>query len=129
MTPTEREAFVTAPRIAILSTLTPAGRVHSVPIWYRYADGAFRMITDPASVKVRNLHANPRASLCVDERNPDAMAYVTVEGPVTFEKVTREERVAMWTRYRDAEVAAQVTASNAHESMLLLVLRPERWMD
>jgi PPOX class probable F420-dependent enzyme len=128
MTPDERNAFLAAPHTAVLSTLTAEGRIHAVPVWFRWDGGAFRIITGADSVKVRNLRANLRASLCIDERDTPEMRSLTAEGPVTFDAVTREERVALWTLYRGPEVAERVTASGAHEGMVLLLLTPERWI-
>ncbi len=77
MTPEERLTFVAGPRTAVFSTLTPAGRIHAVPVWYRWDGERFRVITGRDSAKVRNLRANPRASLCIDDREGGVMRYVT----------------------------------------------------
>ena len=128
MTPEERTAFIQKPRTAVLSTTGADGHTHAVPVWYRYTDGAFRIITARDSVKVRNVAANPPASLCMDDRE-GRFAWVTAEGPVEVAcEVTKEERLALHTHYRGAEAAQKIVDAGGHEGMVLLILTPERWL-
>lgn len=128
MTPEEREAFVQQPRTAVLSTTGRDGSIHAVPVWFRWDGTAFRIITERGSAKHRNVVRNPRATLCIDERD-GRMRYVTAVGSVRVEdEVTREERLALHTVYRGAEAAEKVVAQGGHEKMVLLVLTPERWI-
>jgi hypothetical protein len=63
MTPGERDAYVSQPRNAILAN----GRIHAVPVWFRYEGGAFGIITERGSVKHRNVVNAGRAAICVDD--------------------------------------------------------------
>ena len=128
MSPGEREAFLSEPRTAVFSTIDAKGRAHAVPVWFRYVDGAFRIITDRGSAKTRNIARTGRASLCADERE-GAFRYLTAEGPAAVEgDVTYEERLALHTHYRGAEAAKRIVDAGGHERMVLVVLRPERWL-
>lgn len=50
-----------------LATVRPDGRPHLVPIWF-VADGdRWYICTAPGSVKARNLHANPRVALALED--------------------------------------------------------------
>ncbi len=127
MNPEERTAFLAAPYTAVLATVDPHGRAHAVPVWYRFADGAFRIITDRGSAKHRNIQRTGRATLCIDERD-GAFAHLTAEGPVEdVGPVTYEERLALHTFYRGPERAKAIVDRGGHERMVLLILRPERW--
>jgi PPOX class probable F420-dependent enzyme len=123
----QRDQFISAPHTAVLATVDAAGRAHAVPVWYRWQDGAFRVITGRGSAKHRNILRTGRATLCIDERGP-AFRHVTAEcraedaGPCTV-----EERLALHTHYRGAEAAQKVVAGGGHEGMVTLVLHPERW--
>ncbi len=124
----QRDAFLTQPRTAVLSTVGKDGRIHAVPVWYRWEAGAFRIITGRGSAKHRNVVRSGRATLCIDER-AEAIAYLTAEGPVRIEDtVTEEERLALHTVYRGPEGARKVVDRGGHEGMVLLVLTPERWI-
>ncbi len=124
----QRDAFLTQPRTAIFSTISNDGRVHAVPVWYRWEAGVFRIITGRGSAKHRNVIRTGRGTLCVDERD-GAIAYLTVEGPVRIEDtVTKEERLALHTIYHGPETAQKVVDRGGHEGMVLFVLTPERWI-
>ena len=126
--PDDRDAFLNQPRTAVFATTNRDGRVHAVPVWYRWTGEVFRVITERGSVKHRNAVRSGRATLCVDQRE-GGMRYVTAEGPVTVEDpVTYQERLALHTFYRDPEAAKAIVDRGGHERMVMLVLRPEKWV-
>ena len=124
----ERDSFLGEPRTAILATVSPGGAAHAVPVWYRYCDGTFRIITERGSQKHRNIERTGRASLCVDERD-GTFRFVTAEGRVEIiDTVTPDDRFALYSHYRGRDRAEKVVAKGGHERMVLLLLRPERWI-
>lgn len=127
MTPGERDPYLSQPRNAILATVGAVGRVHVVPVWFRYEGDAFEIITERGSVKHRNVANTSRASICVDDGE---FAYVSAEGPVEVQdSVSYEERLALHTHYRGAEAAKEIVDQGGHERMVILRLRPEHWLD
>lgn len=123
----QREEFIRQPRTAVLATTGRDGRIHAVPVWYRWDGQQFRIITERGSVKHRNVARTGRASLCIDDR--ERFTYVTGEGPVTVQDtVSYEERLALHTLYRGPEKAKEVVDKGGHEKMVLLLLRPEHWL-
>jgi PPOX class probable F420-dependent enzyme len=56
--------------IGVLATLEQDGRVHAVPLWYAFADGAIVFATAAASRKVRNLERDTRATLVLHDSRP-----------------------------------------------------------
>ena len=75
----EIEAHLARPYVAHLVTVHPDGRPHVVPVWFEWQGRRARVMTDRASVKVRNIQTNPAAALSVaTEQRP--YQYVTVEG-------------------------------------------------
>ena len=50
-----------------LATVRPDGRPHLVPIWFVVDDGRWYICTAPDSVKARNLHANPKIALALED--------------------------------------------------------------
>jgi PPOX class probable F420-dependent enzyme len=128
MDQTERDAFLAVPHTAVLSTISKDGRIHSVPVWYLYKGGAFRIITGRGSAKHRNILRTGRATLCADERE-GRIRYATAEGPVTVSDiVTFDERLALHTHYRGAEAARRIVEKDGHEEMVMLTLTPEGWI-
>jgi general stress protein 26 len=50
-----------------LATVRPDQRPHLVPIWFVVDAGRWYICTGPASVKARNLQANPRVALALED--------------------------------------------------------------
>ncbi len=124
----KRDELLRRPHTAVLATQWTRGRVHQAPVWYLYEDGVFKIITERGSQKHRNVERNGRASICVDERE-GRFAYVLAEGPVSVaDPVTFEQRFALHRHYRGEEGAHRAIDGGGHEKMVMLVLRPERWI-
>jgi hypothetical protein len=57
------------------------------------------------------------------------MRYVTIEGPVeVVDPLTFEERLALRAHYQGEAAARAIVEKGGHEGMVLLLLRPERWI-
>jgi PPOX class probable F420-dependent enzyme len=127
MDASEREQFIKQPRTAVLATTRRDGRIHAVPVWFRWDGVQFHIITERGTAKHRNAVRAGRASLCIDDR--ERFTYVTGEGPVTVQDiVSYDERLALHTLYRGPEKAREVVDKGGHEKMVLLLLRPEHWL-
>jgi PPOX class probable F420-dependent enzyme len=126
MTTEERDAYLQAPRNAILATTTPDGLIQAAPVWFLYADGVFRIITERGSARHRNVERTGRAALCVDNGR---FSYVSAEGTVRVQDtVSYAERLALHTHYRGPEAARKIVDRGGHERMVMLLLTPERWL-
>lgn len=82
MTPDEIDAFLSAPRDAVLSVVSTSGRAIGTPIWFRWVDGVARFQSPTTSAKTAALRSGGRASLCVHDQPLPLARYVTLEGPV-----------------------------------------------
>ncbi len=131
MSKAQREAFLAATHVAVISIPEPGRGPLSVPVWYRYEPGGVaRFVTGGASRKARAIRASGRLSLCVQTEQPPYQ-YVSVEGPVSigepdFERDIRE----MAYRYLGEQLGAmylQMTASERTNS-ILVTLTPQRWL-
>lgn len=56
----------TAPNIWF-ATVRPDGRPHLIPIWFVIDNERWYICTGSHSVKARNLHANPRVALALED--------------------------------------------------------------
>jgi PPOX class probable F420-dependent enzyme len=53
--------------MAWLTTVSPAGRPDSVPVWFLVRDDDTMLVySQPGKAKLRNIDANPRVALCLD---------------------------------------------------------------
>ncbi len=93
--PADLERFVAAPRIAVLSYVKRDGTPAQAPIWYRYRDGRFAMVTSKASPKAKALARAGRACLTIQDEMPPYRA-VIVDGEVTLSDIAVEGGLNGW---------------------------------
>ncbi len=72
----EIQAFLDRPLTAIVATVGRAGNAHSVPVWYRFADGRFSIWTDESRAWVKNARRHPRMSVAVAEHEAPFAAVI-----------------------------------------------------
>ncbi|TMB01808.1 MAG: TIGR03668 family PPOX class F420-dependent oxidoreductase [Deltaproteobacteria bacterium] len=87
----EARRFLEAHRVGHLATAGADGAPHVIPVCYALDDEAVYFVADekrkrrPARelLRLRNLRANPRAALVVDDYDEDwtRLAYILVRGP------------------------------------------------
>jgi PPOX class probable F420-dependent enzyme len=66
VTPEARQKLETAHNIW-LATVRPDGRPHLAPVWFAWCAGKLYICTEPASVKARNIQANARVVLALED--------------------------------------------------------------
>mgnify|MGYP005869998219 CR=1 FL=1 len=130
MSRVEREEFLAATRVGVVSIAEASRGPLAVPVWYRYTPGGtLRFVTGASSRKARLLRAAGRIGFCVQSETPPYQ-YVSVEGPVTLgtpDHETDVRQVAL--RYLGEQMGEMYLAMNADnpEPTVLVELRPERW--
>jgi PPOX class probable F420-dependent enzyme len=124
----ELREFLKAPRPGVLATVRPDGRPHAAPVWWD-ADGDDLVFTTGAeTVKGRNLRADPRATLVVQDARPP-YSFVTIEGSVAMSEDSDELRrwaARLGGRYMGEDRAGEYGARNAVPGELLVRLRPDK---
>ncbi|GIV76680.1 MAG: pyridoxamine 5'-phosphate oxidase [Litorilinea sp.] len=130
MTQTQIEAFLQAPRNAIVATNAGDGPPQVSPVWYLYEGGRLYISTSSRTAKVRNLRRDPRVTICVDGCPPD-YRYVLIRGRVAIVEngapLQEEMRWRIIRRYyEDEESARAYHEATRDASQVLLVVEPER---
>jgi PPOX class probable F420-dependent enzyme len=125
MTDEERDAFLRDPvRPGLLATTRPDGRPHVAPIWYALDGDTVVFNTGVDTVKGRNLAANGRAAMCVQDDQPP-FSFVTVEGQVEIVDDLAEVRrwaAAIGGRYMGANRAEEYGDRNGVPGELVVRL-------
>jgi len=79
--PPEAAERLSAAKNIWIATIYPAeSRPHLTPIWFVYQDGLLYFAIDAASIKMRNLQANPHVALALE----DGQHPVICEGTAAF---------------------------------------------
>jgi PPOX class probable F420-dependent enzyme len=79
--------------VAWLTTVRADGQAQSTPVWFLWDDDTFLLYSQPDAQKVRNVAANPKVSLHLND-DGDGGEVVTFEGEATVEPDTpRADRV------------------------------------
>jgi hypothetical protein len=120
-----QQRFVAKPRIARLATVRPDGSPHIAPVWYRYEDGAFLLLTERASVKARNIARDARVVLCIDDERPPYHT-VLVRGHATIAPYPGDAwREALAVHYLGVEAGRRYVRENAPSDNVLIRIEPE----
>ena len=84
MNESELQAFLGRSMTAIVATVGAKGGAHSVPVWYRFKAGSFKIWTDGSRQWVKNVQRNPQVSVAVAE-HVAPFAAVIVRGKAEVE--------------------------------------------
>jgi PPOX class probable F420-dependent enzyme len=127
LTPVQRK-HVEKPYIATLATVRPDGSPHTAPVWYRYIDGVFYVLTERSSRKAQNIAHDPRVELCIDDRERAPYHSVIVRGRAAIEPYPGDAwRLALAERYLGAAGARRYTEDMPPTGdEILLRIEPEQ---
>jgi len=125
-----RSFMLDTARTGKLATVRPDGRPHVAPIWFTLDGEDLIFTTWYESVKAKNLLADNRASLCVDDEQPP-FAYAIVEGEVEIQTEPDQEEMLRWAtelagRYMGEDQAEAFGKRNAVAGEYLLRLKPTK---
>lgn len=130
LTPSEREAFLAAKHVGIISVDAGDGKPpFAIPVWYAYEPGGVvTVLTGPETLKGRLIKAAGAYTLAVQDEEPP-YRYVTASGPVveTVEVADPAERLAVAQRYLGEEGGRGFMAETGSRPNSAFRMRPERW--
>jgi nitroimidazol reductase NimA-like FMN-containing flavoprotein (pyridoxamine 5'-phosphate oxidase superfamily) len=137
LTEHERQDFLAAPHIGVLSVASGSGRPPlATPIWYAYEPGGnlsvFTGTQGRTSRKMRLIQTAGVVSLTV-QREEFPYKYVTVEGTVihTDRPPSASQMLAVVRRYLPEEMAQGFVAmelARPDSTLILFTIRPDRWL-
>ena len=113
--PPEVEELLADPNPAVIATLRPDGRPHSVPTWYEWTEGTLLVNMDRTRRRLEHLRRDPRVALTVMLRD-DWYSHVSFLGDVVevlddrdladIDRLSlRYRREPYWNRERDSVTA------------------------
>ena len=102
-----------------LATVRPNGKPHLVPIWFCYVRDKFYICTEGKSVKVKNLQANPRISVALEDGNKPVLA----EGTACFiDRPFPDDVIAEFKQKYQWDIATDGSYN------VLIEITPDKWL-
>ena len=129
MTEDERQTFLAAVHVGVLSIERQDRAPLTIPIWYGYEPGGLvQILIGPDSLKARLLARAGRFSLGVQNESLP-YKYVSVEGNIVETRQVDRDADArvMARRYLGKELGDQYVEDGDDESMICVSMRPEKW--
>ncbi len=116
--------FVRKPRIGRLATVRADGTPHVAPVWYRFDDGVFLVLTERGSQKHRNIERDPRVEFCIDDERPPYHTVLVRARVSVHEAPGSEWREALAIHYLGEEGGRRYIAENMHPDDVMLRIEP-----
>ena len=128
-TETERQEFLAAKHVAVLSVAADGRPPASVPMWYDYTPGRDIRINTGAGARKSKLIEQAGAVTLVVQNEEPPYQYVVVEGTVVDTTPTPVEvREAIAIRYLGEEGGRAFVRSIEDRPTVLFTIRPDRWI-
>jgi len=121
--------LLSRPLVGVFSSLSTAGWIHSVPVFYRYVEDEIRTLAGIDSVKTRNVARSGQATFCVEVTDPGPVRmFVSVSGSVELRQPPpAEDLLALDEHYGRTDFAGGWD-DDAFAASVMLLLRPQRWI-
>jgi hypothetical protein len=126
----ERQEFLAALHVGVLSVAADGRPPASVPIWYDYTPGGDIRINTGASSRKAKLVEQAGAVTLVVQREEPPYQYVVVEGTVvdTTKPTPLDVREAIAIRYLGEDGGRAFVQSLEGQESVLFTIRPDRWL-
>ena len=134
MSQQEKETFLAAVHVGVISIAQKDRAPLAIPIWYAYEPGKeIRFVTGGSSQKGKLLSLGSKVSVCAQEEQMP-YKYVSVEGevvaiePADVERDIRPLARRYYGRDGGDQYISRVYGSGVAEGDLLIRIRPQRWL-
>ncbi len=118
--------FVDRARIGRLGTTNRDGTPHIAPVWYKFEDGVFLVLTERGSQKHKNIERDPRVAFCIDDERAPYHTVLVRARVVVEEAPGREWRLALAISYLGEENGTRYIGENMHTNNIMLRIVPEK---
>jgi PPOX class probable F420-dependent enzyme len=112
------------PLVAVLATYRADGDVLLSPVWYRWREGGFDVVTGTDDVKTRHLRRDPRASIVVYEHVPPYRGIELRTEALLLAEGAAEAVVPLASRYLGPDEGAAYVESAPDANDTLIRLEP-----
>ena len=117
--PDELGDLLELPLVAVLATYRKSGDVLLSPVWHRWRNGGFDLMTGRDDVKSRHLRRDPRATVLVYEHTPPYRG-IEVRGRAVLADADRGLVRELAVRYLGVEDGEKYAAGASDDTLIRL---------
>jgi PPOX class probable F420-dependent enzyme len=117
--PNDLDGLLERPLVAVLATYRRSGDVLLSPVWHRWRDGGFDVVTGGDDVKVRHLRNDSRATVLVYEHEPPYRG-IELKGRAVLGPADRDLVRAIAVRYLGVEQGEAYVARAGDDTLIRL---------
>ena len=117
--PDDLDGLLERPLVAVLATYRLSGEVLLSPVWHRWHDGGFDVVTRGDDVKVRHLRNDPRATVLVYEHEPPYRG-IELKGRAVLGRAERDLVREIAVRYMGAKRGEAYAAHDLDDTLIRL---------
>lgn len=128
LTRDEAVELLSRPLAGVFSSLSEGGWIHSVPVFFLYAEDQVRFLAGAQDVKTRNVERTGQGTLCVAVTEGTARSYVSVSGPGTVHRPPEVADLLALDKSYSREDFADGWDDESFASAVMIVISTERWI-
>ena len=121
------ESLVKGKYLADLVTLMPDGSPHIAPVWYKYDGENYLILSEPKTVKVRNIEHDNRVAILISKTDPP-YSYVMLNGHAKISDCNYEELLMELSIKYLGEIAGDKYANEIKQTskFILITFTPQK---
>ena len=121
------ESLVKGKYLADLVTLMPDGSPHIAPVWYKYDGENYLILSEPKTVKVRNIEHDNRVAILISKTDPP-YSYVMFNGHAKISDCKYEELLMELSIKYLGEIAGGKYANEIKQTskFILITFTPQK---
>jgi PPOX class probable F420-dependent enzyme len=117
--PGDLDDLLERPLLAVLATRRADGELLLSPVWHRWRDGGFDVVTGADDVKARHLRTDPRANIVVCEHERPYRG-IEVRGRAVLERAERDVVRDIAVRYLGVAEGEKYVAGGYDDTLIRL---------
>jgi len=127
LTDKEIDDFLKEARTATICSINEDGTIHGVPVWFKYENGQFIIMTPEKSQKARNIAKSNNVTLLIYVESPDIRGVIVYgKGEVDL-KVWDPEAISMLEKYMSREESEKWwQILNEYAKWVKITVKPDR---
>ncbi|MCH2311214.1 MAG: TIGR03618 family F420-dependent PPOX class oxidoreductase [SAR202 cluster bacterium] len=121
------ESLVKGKYLADLVTLMPDGSPHIAPVWYKYDGENYLILSEPKTVKVRNIEHDNRVAILISKTDPP-YSYVMFNGHAKISDCKDEDLLMELSIKYLGEIAGDKYANEIKQTskFILITFTPQK---